>query len=162
MVRARLYGFMLTWFLHADQWFWLRGTMWFVVQDILFWAILGVFVVMNALYELKYGRNRALGNATQTWRSLGMTTLKTFATFWFICILWSFWTTESLSTWFSLWSALDGPWTINVLFFPAVVLAVILLGNIQGSKLRNVRSTKTTSRDWIRARFGMLATMLVL
>jgi D-alanyl-lipoteichoic acid acyltransferase DltB (MBOAT superfamily) len=44
MVLATMYVFMLTWFLHAYQWFWLRGTMLWVLQDILFWAILGALV----------------------------------------------------------------------------------------------------------------------
>ncbi len=54
----------MTWFLHAYQWFWLRGTVLFVWQDILFWTILGVLVVVNSLWEAKHGRERKLGKAT--------------------------------------------------------------------------------------------------
>ena len=162
MVVATLYVFMLTWFLHAYQWFWLRGTMLWVLQDILFWAILGVLVVLNALYELKYGRSRSLGKTKQTWRSLGVLTLKSFATFWFICVLWSFWTAESLSDWFSLWSALEGPMTADALIFPGIILVVILLGSIEGSTIRNTRSSEGLDREWIRARAAMVAAMFVL
>ena len=38
---ATLFVFLMTWFLHAYQWFWLRGTLLLVWQDMLFWAILG-------------------------------------------------------------------------------------------------------------------------
>ncbi|MDQ3185273.1 MAG: hypothetical protein M3Q16_02190 [Pseudomonadota bacterium] len=162
MVVATLYVFMLTWFLHAYQWFWLRGTMLLVLQDVLFWAILGVLVVLNALYELKYGRNRSLGKSKQTWRSLGLLTLKSFATFWFICVLWSFWTAESLSDWFSLWSALEGNMTAEALIFPGVVLIVIFLGNIEGSTVRNTRSSAGGNGEWIRARSAMVAAMFIL
>jgi D-alanyl-lipoteichoic acid acyltransferase DltB (MBOAT superfamily) len=84
MVLATMLVFALTWFLHAYQWFWLRGTALLVWQDVLFWVILGLVVVANSLYEIKYGRERSLGKSDQTWRRLGMVTLKTFATFWFI------------------------------------------------------------------------------
>lgn len=162
MVVATLYVFMLTWFLHAYQWFWLRGTTLLVLQDILFWAILGVLVVINALYELKRGRSRSLGKSRQTWRGLGTLTLKSFATFWFICVLWSFWTIESLSDWFSLWSALEGRMTADALILPGIVLIVIFLGNIEGSTIRNTRSSEETGRDWIRARSAMMATTVLL
>lgn len=162
MVVATLYVFMLTWFLHAYQWFWLRGTMLLVPQDILFWAILGGLVVLNALYELKYGRNRSLGKAKQTWRSHCVLTLKSFATFWFICVLWSFWTTESISGWLSLWSALGGTMTADALIFPGIVLVVIFLGHIEGSTIRNTRSSQGMDRDWIRARAAMVAAMFIL
>lgn len=162
MVVATLYVFMLTWFLHAYQWFWLRGTMLLVLQDVLFWAILGVLVVLNALYELKYGRNRSLGKAKQTWRSLGVLTLKSFATFWFICVLWSFWTIESLSDWFSLWSALEGAMTAEALILPGIVLIVLFLGNIEGSAIRNTRSSAGADGEWIRMTSAKVAAMIVL
>ncbi|MDN5753513.1 MAG: hypothetical protein L0H15_09560, partial [Nitrosospira sp.] len=162
MVVATLYVFMLTWFLHAYQWFWLRGTMLLVLQDVLFWAILGVLVVLNALYELKYGRNRSLGKAKQTWRSLGVLTLKSFATFWFICVLWSFWTVESLSDWFSLWSALEGAMTAEALILPGIVLIVLFLGNIEGSAIRNTRSSAGANGEWIRMTSAKVAAMIVL
>jgi D-alanyl-lipoteichoic acid acyltransferase DltB (MBOAT superfamily) len=152
MVLATLFVFTLTWLLHAYQWFWLRGTLLLVPQDVLFWTILGGLVVVNALYELKYGRNRSLGKTQQTWRSLGLVTLKTFATFWFICVLWSFWTADSLAEWLSLWSALGGKYTPEVLLFPALVLIVIVLGNVENNPLRNVRASKVDQSAWMRAR----------
>ena len=41
MVLATLWVFLMTWSLHAYQWFWLRGTALLEWQDMLFWAILG-------------------------------------------------------------------------------------------------------------------------
>src|SRR5690606_24841182 len=58
LVIATLYVFFMTWFLHAYQWFWLRGTVLLVWQDVLFWAFLGVLVVLNSLYEIRFGRKR--------------------------------------------------------------------------------------------------------
>ena len=162
MVLATLYVFALTWFLHAYQWFWLRGTLLLVWQDILFWTILGGLVVVNALYELKHGRERSLGKAADTWHSVGLLTLKTFATFWVICVLWSFWTAESLPQWLSLWSALRGQYTLEVLLFPAIVLIVIVLGNLDRSPLRNVRASELGQDAWLRSRLATMVSLVAL
>lgn len=86
LVIATLYVFLMTWFLHAYQWFWLRGTTLLVAQDILFWTILGLLVVGNSLYEMRHGRARSLGKTgVRSWRDTVATVAKTYATFWFIC-----------------------------------------------------------------------------
>ncbi len=162
MVIATLYVFLLTWFLHAYQWFWLRGTTLLVIQDMLFWAILGVLVVLNALYEINYGRSRSLGKNKQTWQNLFMLTLKGFVTFWFICVLWSFWTAETLPAWFSLWSALGGDLTAEILIYPAIALVIIFLGNIESGSLRNTRSNQESRRDWLSARAVTIVSMVIL
>jgi D-alanyl-lipoteichoic acid acyltransferase DltB (MBOAT superfamily) len=162
MVLATLLVFALTWLLHAYQWFWLRGTVLLVWQDVLFWVILGLVVVVNSLYEIKYGRERSLGKSDQTWRSFGLLTLKTFATFWFICVLWSFWTADSLPGWLSLWSALGGPYTFDALLYPAIILAVILVGSIEGKGLRNTRASTQDEGSWRRARLVTVAALFAL
>jgi hypothetical protein len=154
--------FLLTWFLHAYQWFWLRGTMLFVPQDILFWTILGVLVVVNSLYEMKHGRVRALGRPVWTWQRVMVVAAKTFATFWFICVLWSFWTAESVDHWLSLWPALLGKWTIGALLYPGIVLAVILLGSIPQDKVETAKSKEQASRAWARERLVTVITLVAL
>ena len=146
IVIATMYVFVLTWFLHSYQWFWLRGTWLFVWQDILFWAVLGVLVVANSLYEIKHGRSRSLGQPAWSWRRIALTAAKTYATFWFICVLWSFWTSESITDWLSLWSALNGPYTLEVLLFPALALAVIVLGSIPQQKSESAVTAEETRR----------------
>jgi len=162
MVLATLFVFLLTWFLHAYQWFWLRGTALLEGRDALFWVILGGLVVANALYEIRYGRNRSLGTSAKTWRSFALLTVKTFATFWIICVLWSFWTAESLSDWMSLWQALGGKYTVDVLVFPAIVLIVIVVGNLEHNPLRNRRASEVESSAWLRARMVTVASLIAL
>jgi D-alanyl-lipoteichoic acid acyltransferase DltB (MBOAT superfamily) len=162
MVVSTLFVFAMTWLLHAYQWFWLRGTLLLVWQDVLFWVILGGIVVANALYELKHGRDRSLGRSPKSWRSFAMLTVKTFATFWIICALWSFWTAESISDWLSLWAALGGKYTLDVLLFPAIVLTVIVVGNIEHNPLRNRRASEVESSAWLRARLVTVASLVAL
>ncbi len=162
LVIATLYVFIMTWFLHAYQWFWLRGTMLLVVQDILFWTILGLLVVANSLYEMKRGRTRRLGAPARGWRDTGVLILKTYATFWFICILWSFWTSESLESWFGLWRALGGSYSLEILVYPGLVLAVIAIGSLPGDSLRNVRASAVSDRVWQRSRAMTVASLVAL
>ncbi len=130
IVLATLWVFVLTWLLHSYQWFWLRGSWLLAWHDGLFWAILGVLVVFNSLLEIKRGRTRTLGQQTLSWQRVAVNVAKTYGIFWFICVLWSFWTAESITEWLGLWSALGGAWTWQVLLFPALSLAVIVLGNL--------------------------------
>jgi hypothetical protein len=162
IVVATLYVFLMTWFLHAYQWFWLRGSTLLVWQDILFWAILGVLVVVNSLYEMHYGRRRSLGKPVWNWRRVLAVSLKTFATFWFICILWSFWTAESLADWFSLWSALKGTYTLDVLLLPAIAFLVILAGSIPRDVAHPGRGATDVRSTWLRERAVSLAALALL
>ena len=162
VVIATMYVFVLTWFLHSYQWFWLRGSWLFVPQDILFWPVLGVLVVVNSLYEIRYGRKRRLGAPAWTPRAVAMTVLKTYATFWFICVLWSFWTAESITAWLSLWSAFKGPMTAEFLLFPALALAVIVLGSVPSEKSETARSAETELRLLRRERAMTIAVLVAL
>jgi hypothetical protein len=118
--------------------------------------------VLNALYEIKYGRDRSLGKGKQTLAGLCVLTFKSYVTFWFICVLWSFWTTESLASWFSLWSALKGELTLSILIFPGIILGILFLGNLEQSTIRNTRSSEETSQDWKQARLITIVLMVFL
>ena len=99
MVAATCCVFVMTWLLHAVQWFWLRGSMLLSFQDILFYGILGGFVIVNSLRELKRGQKRMGGT---TWGEAFLVGLRTLATFIVICTLWSMWTSESLAAWWTM------------------------------------------------------------
>jgi len=46
LVVSTLVVFVLTWLLHAVQWFWLRGSFLWAANDVLFWSILAALVVV--------------------------------------------------------------------------------------------------------------------
>ena len=108
LVLSTLFVFATTWLLHSYQWFWLRGSFPLNWQDGVFWAILAMLVVINSLYETKYGRARSIGARVWTPATLAVTSLKTLTTFSGMCVLWSLWTCESLSQWLSLWALPGG------------------------------------------------------
>jgi hypothetical protein len=118
-------------------------------------------VVVNSLYEIKYGRSRSLRKPAWSLRRAATVVLKTYATFWFICVLWSLWTAESVPAWLSMWSALKGPYAADVLLFPALALAVIVLGSIPQRKTAD-RNPDRELRELARSRAFTVATMVVL
>jgi D-alanyl-lipoteichoic acid acyltransferase DltB (MBOAT superfamily) len=99
LVGATLVVFVVTWLLHSYQWFWILGRFPITLQDVLFWGVLGVLVLANALYEARRGRRRTLGK--HRWSAaLALRTVGTFCT---ICVLWSLWSTESVAEWVAMW-----------------------------------------------------------
>ena len=159
LVLATLFVFLVTWFLHSYQWFWLRGTILFVWQDILFWTILGLLVVR----ELAVGSKARPGAEARQVRpdlaQLSTLTLKTVATFCFICILWSFWTTESMAEWFALWKAIGehvaGTSCLRPFSWrPQWWLAPRSGGRRRGSKLKRQRPVPWRSHSRQRSRSG--------
>jgi alginate O-acetyltransferase complex protein AlgI len=132
LVVSTLVVFLMTWFLHAYQWFWLRGTVLFVWQDAVFWGTLGVLVVINSLYEAKHSRTRRLAAAGWDWVRFSTVTLKVTATFTVICVLWSLWTADSLSGWLSLWSVLGNKVAADHGASPFLLLAPLALGIAAG------------------------------
>jgi D-alanyl-lipoteichoic acid acyltransferase DltB (MBOAT superfamily) len=126
LVLATVSVFVMTWLLHAYQWFWLRGTVLLTGPDMLFWAILAALVVVNSLYEMKHGRERTLGAPTWTVRSAASVAARTIGTFATICLLWSLWTAESVTAWIALWtSVVESPRAGASLLSVAVLAAAV-------------------------------------
>jgi alginate O-acetyltransferase complex protein AlgI len=84
-----------TWFLHAYQFFWLKGQFRVTANDSLFWAILGTVMLANVWVE---NRNRRRLPRTG-WRAGFQNALQIAATFSFIAILWSMWSANSVADW---------------------------------------------------------------
>jgi hypothetical protein len=97
--------FLITWLTHSYQWFWILGKWLLSWTDGLFWALLGVLLVANSLWEAKHGRKRALpGAARRRVREGLVVALKATGVFVTICTLWSLWGSPTLGDWFDLMS----------------------------------------------------------
>ncbi|MGV3516385.1 hypothetical protein [Luteitalea sp.] len=90
--------FLTTWFLHAYQWFWLRGDFLMTWPDTLFWAILGGLVTVNLLIEQRKPARAAVKAPPAWWRE----PLQVAATFCLIVTLWSLWNAPSVGEWLDL------------------------------------------------------------
>ncbi len=125
LVAATAIVFAATWLLHSYQWFWLRGGFPLAPQDALFWALLGVLVVLGSLREMKRSRKARLGRAPAWSASRAWRTVLTFSA---ICVLWSLWSADSLSGWLAMWVVAGsvGPgdvWLLLGLLVGGVVVA---------------------------------------
>ncbi len=127
IVLSTMIVFFATWSLHAYQWFWLRGTLLFEWHDALFWGILGIFVVINSLYETKHGRDRSLGKRSRTGYEIASVSFSTAATFLTISVLWGMWGSESLVQWVSMWETTGMGWLVILLIIPSLFGASLLL-----------------------------------
>jgi D-alanyl-lipoteichoic acid acyltransferase DltB (MBOAT superfamily) len=95
--------FLATWFLHAYQWYWLRGSWGFTVPDALFWGILGALVLVNVQLDARRSRARGPNKVTPgLFRGLAVRSLKVAGTFTTVALLWSLWYSPSLSAWLDM------------------------------------------------------------
>ena len=51
LLLSTLFVFFVTWFFHAYQWFWIRGTFLLSAPDVLFWVFFGVLVAINCISQ---------------------------------------------------------------------------------------------------------------
>ncbi|MBK8005238.1 MAG: hypothetical protein IPK12_15250 [Gemmatimonadetes bacterium] len=115
--------FLMTWLLHAYQTFWLLGAPHFTVPDALFWGILGVLVLVTTVYE----KRRARRPAQRRWE-LGRA-LQVIGVFTGMSLLWSLWSSESVTEWASLFHAAGQTSTSEVLALGALLaLALVVAG----------------------------------
>ncbi|HJS17333.1 MAG TPA: hypothetical protein VJ785_01195, partial [Anaerolineales bacterium] len=160
LIFATAFVFFLTWFFHAYQWFWLRGTFLFTVPDILFWLILACLVVINTLYEARRGRKRTLEQRSMTFRDVVGLTLRTAGTFSVITVLWSLWSSESIADWISLFSVVEPTMeSVSVLVVSFLTINVVFgLVIWLGSRTES----RTKAPDFFRTAATSGGTLLVL
>ncbi len=94
-VVATILVFLLTWVLHAYQFFWLQGKFRMTVNDTLFWTILGTLVVANVWTEAKQKKDLTkIG-----WTARSREAVRIAATISVLMALWSLWSFNSLADW---------------------------------------------------------------
>lgn len=153
MVIATLLVFFSTWILHSYQWFWLLGTFPVTWPDTLFWGILAAILVVNALREAKYGRERSLGDKRLTFAATARRGLKIAVTFVVITVLWSLWMSPTVESWLALWQQPRG-WSedlsqrlVPLLLIGAMVAYAVgsgVLQRWQGNSLARARLSTGT------------------
>jgi hypothetical protein len=126
LVSATIVVFATTWMLHSYQWFWLRGSFPLTVQDALFWTVLGALVIENSLRERRRPRQRTLQPAARRWD--GGRALRTLGVFATMCVIWSMWSSESVTEWLTLWSAAGNIDRSGVLVLVGVIGGGLLIG----------------------------------
>jgi len=99
LVIATAFVFLLTWFLHSYQWFWLQGVFPIASTDIFFWGVLGVALAANSVWEARRGRKRSLQRSEWSLSEAIGVTARTIGVFSFMAIIWSLWNSSSVGEW---------------------------------------------------------------
>ncbi|WP_282775616.1 hypothetical protein [Phaeodactylibacter xiamenensis] len=93
--------FVVNWFLHGYQWFWIKGSFPLTIQDAVFWSVFGIAVALNSIVQAKTPRKR-LQPGTFSIKDAAKLSLKVISIFTFMSILWSFWTSNDISEWWAM------------------------------------------------------------
>jgi hypothetical protein len=161
VVIATLFVFFATWVLHAYQWFWLRGSVLLTGPDIAFWSILGVLVIFNSLYEIKYGRERTLTKRSSNLSAFTSRAVSTATTFCIISILWSLWQSETLEEWFSLWESI-GKGGGHLSAIPVLAAGGAIAAGVAAVRDRAVPIKRFAILSWRKSPWANLALLLFL
>jgi alginate O-acetyltransferase complex protein AlgI len=103
LASATVIVFLATWLLHAYQSFWLRGSWAFTVPYALFWGLLGVLVLVNVQLDARRSRARERWQRnTSDWAAVMVRAVKIAGTFTTVTLLWSLWSSPSVSAWIDL------------------------------------------------------------
>lgn len=97
--------FLVTWLLHAYQTFWLKGHWGFTAADALFWGILGTLVLVNVQFDARSQRRKSARARSGRWlqsSDLAIQAVKILGTFCTIALLWSLWSSPSVSAWLAM------------------------------------------------------------
>jgi hypothetical protein len=158
---ATMIVFLVTWLLHAYQFYWLQGGPLLTSRDVAFWGIFGVLVLLVTLWETRPNRP-AVRRTDRSWSlARGASTVLTFA---IIAVLWSLWNAASFSTWTFMWAQTrySTPMTWVVLG-AAVVGGVMVAGVGWGSPtLEGPRLDREPVRATARRALGRILVMGLL
>ena len=94
---AAVITFLLNWFFHAYQWFWILGTSPIRWTDTIFWSAFSIVAIVEMLYQAKSVKKKENELA-----QLLLWPLKVLITFSFIATIWSLWTAPSVSYWMQM------------------------------------------------------------
>jgi hypothetical protein len=164
LVVATSLVFFVTWFLHAYQWFWLRGTFLLTAPDMLFWFILASLVVVNTLYDAKRGRKRTLGQQSASGQEIAGMALRSAGTFSIMAILWSLWSSASITDWISMLSVVKLTWQNIAMLLITFLLIAALFGLKIWSDTRTGSKAGRTAKqpDFFRSAAATAGPILVL
>jgi hypothetical protein len=141
---ATLVTFLATWLLHSWQWFWIRGTPLLNWKDFSFWMILGVLVLVAAIYEATRGRKRTLRPSQVTLRQRLIRGLQAAGIFSLMCILWAYWSAQSWAEFQVVIDAAARPSVREVMIVLGVLALICVCGMVWGWSSRETSEGRGT------------------
>jgi alginate O-acetyltransferase complex protein AlgI len=141
---ATLATFLATWLLHSWQWFWIRGKPLLDWKDFSFWIILGMLVLITAIYETTRGRRRTLKPSRVTLRQRFIVGLQAAGIFSLMCILWAYWSCQSWAEFQALIDAASRPTVRDLMIVFGVLALICICGMVWGWSSRETSEGRET------------------
>jgi D-alanyl-lipoteichoic acid acyltransferase DltB (MBOAT superfamily) len=165
LVVGTLAVFLITWLTHSYQWFWILGKWLLSWTDGLFWAVLGMLLVGNSLWEAKHGRKRALpGQTRRRVPDALAVAAKATLVFTTICILWSLWGSPTLGDWFDLVSVQRFGWVdaLAVIAVLGTIAVAAFVGELTGRSQGDADRRAAAEHSWKRGALAALPQLALL
>ena len=151
-----IFVFLITWILHSYQWFWIKGIFPLRWTDFIYWSFFGVMIALGSTTTFK--TSSKLMSIIPSHFSRGIQVTLMFIS---MSVLWSFWTSPSISSWLNLMShALTSNvwnWLLTLLAITTSIFAVAFTTDIYNRLPENtlLKSSET-------GRTGMYHNSLIL
>src|SRR5437773_2329553 len=142
---ATLATFFAPWLLHSAQWFWIRGKPLFNWKDFSFWMILGVLVLITAIYETTRVQKRTLRPSRVTLRQRLILGLQTAGVFSLMCVLWAYWSCQTWAEFQALIDAASRPTVREVMIVLGTLILICVCGMVWGWSGRVTSERRSTS-----------------
>ena len=146
MVVAILLVFIINWFLHGMQWFWILGSFPLTPQDMSFWAIFGVAVAINTYLQTQSPTRLPKPGVFSPAYAL-RNSFKIVGMFSIMSILWSYWTCYTITDWLIMVSVIkDAPLHQFgvILLIGLVLVALTYLGHYLAVQFESSKKAGTS------------------
>ncbi|MEZ4700600.1 MAG: hypothetical protein R2834_09755, partial [Rhodothermales bacterium] len=167
LVFSTVVVFACTWLLHSYQWFWLQGDFPLTTVDGVYWGVLGVLVAINSVWESVSGTKKGKSLSKKGWTLRGALklSLKTVSTFVFLGLMWSFWSSDSVSEWVSVMKQAGtsgaGEWLLLLGGLAGLYVVLVVLDVLEAKGWSPFFEERGMSFTTVASRTGLMALVLV-
>lgn len=119
--------FVINWFLHGYQWFWIKGAFPLTVQDGVFWGIFGIAVAINSIIQVKTPRKRQQPGVFNL-NEAAKLSIKVIGIFTFMSVLWSFWTSNDIGEWWQMMTVIGTTTPVQIFVLLSGLAILIAAG----------------------------------
>ncbi|MEZ4701201.1 MAG: hypothetical protein R2834_12765 [Rhodothermales bacterium] len=149
------------------QWFWLQGDFPLTTVDGVYWGVLGVLVAINSVWGV--GERNEEGEEPEqkvdAARCAGKLSLKTVSTFVFLGLMWSFWSSDSVSEWVGMMKQAGtsgaGEWLLLLGGLAGLYVVLVVLDVLEAKGWSPFFEERGMSFTTVASRTGLMALVLV-
>ena len=165
LIFCTLIVFIINWFLHAWQWFWLLGDHTIRLTDVLYWGIFGLLVTASIVMQLQ--SNKKKKKVVKDYKFFVIHALKILGTFSLISFIWSLWVSLTVKDWIggvsiagtTTWSQV-GVITLSVILIVLALATFLYVQSENASKFNNLDKWKESNAPYLSLGVLVLVSML--